>query len=131
MSAQQQDDFKQRRSDVIKTHLRNDPKMKAARRRMRRRFMMGIASYTMVLAVTLVLAKAVTMAMHDATSYRQMVAPVLHDIPETHIAYTLLMPDPLSTQIATFLRPYMNGGGHVSVMTDNSQTVPLSLHDQN
>ncbi|MGY6706083.1 hypothetical protein [Roseinatronobacter sp.] len=138
MSVEQHDDFRKRRSEIIKTHLRNDPKIRAARRRMRVRFMLGIASYTIVLLVTLVFAKGVTMAMHDARSYRLMVAPVIRDLPDTHIGYTLLMPDPITTQIATFLRPYLNAdnhahlaGGQESVVSDTSQTVPLSLNDQN
>jgi len=138
MSVEQQDDFRKRRSDVIRTHLRNDPKIRAARRRIRVRFMLGIASYTIVLLVTLIFAKGATIAMHDARSYRQIVEPVIRDLPDTHIGYTLLMPDPISTKIATFLRPYINAGtrehhagGHGSIMTDNSRTVPLSLYDQN
>lgn len=138
MSVAQHDEFRKRRSDIIKTHLRNDPKIRAARRRMRVRFMLGIASYTMVLLVTLVFAKGVTMAMHDARSYRLMVAPVIRDLPDTHIGYTLLMPDPISTQIATFLRPYLNAdsrenlaSGHGRIVTDGGRTVPLTLNDQN
>ncbi|WFE74990.1 hypothetical protein [Roseinatronobacter sp. S2] len=138
MSVEQHDDFRKRRSDVIRTHLRNDPKIRAGRRRMRVRFMLGVASYTVVLAVTLIFAKSVTMAIHDARSYRLMVAPVIRDLPDTHIGHTLLMPDPISTQISAFLRPYINAGtrehhagGHGRIVTDTRQTVPLSLQDQN
>ncbi|MBR3371961.1 MAG: hypothetical protein IKG52_15165 [Rhodobacteraceae bacterium] len=134
MSTEQQVDFRKRRSEIIKTHLRNDPRIKAARRRVRRNILFGAFSYLLVLAFTLMLAKSVTMAMNDRAAYRQMVAPVIGTLSETHIAYILLMPDPVSTQVADVLRPYINSGatdGHDVTVVENSQTVPLTLQNQN
>ncbi|MGP9788349.1 hypothetical protein [Roseinatronobacter sp. NSM] len=134
MSTEQNVDFRKRRSEIIKTHLRNDPRIKAARRRVRRNIVFGAFSYILVLAFTLLLAKSVTMAMNDPAAYRQMVAPVIGTLPETHIAYVALMPDPVSTQIASVLRPYVNSGAadnHDVTVLENSQTVPLSLQQQN
>ncbi|MDD7972396.1 hypothetical protein [Roseinatronobacter alkalisoli] len=132
MSAEQHDDFRMRRSAIIKTHLRNDPRIRAARRSMRLRVMRGAVSYTLILTATLILAKSVTMAVHDSASYRQLVAPAVANLNDTNIMYRALMPDALSAQIAGIIRPYLTAdSGAVDPETRNSQVVPLTLLSEN
>lgn len=107
MQTSQKNEFEQRRSALMKKHIESDPRLRAERRKRRLSIAFSMAGSLVTIAVVTLLIKSFLLAIHGPQGYAQMVAPVLHGQDRESLAVQLLGADPLSTEIAAFLRPML------------------------
>lgn len=107
MDMTQKEEFVRRRSALLKQHLENDPKLRAARRRQKYRFGFGVFQYVIAVAVALFLLKSFALAFYGAESYARLMAPVAAQLEPTHPLYQAVMPDPASSAFAETIRQFL------------------------
>lgn len=114
MTPDQKAAFDQRRNEVCLRHLQNDPRIRKARRERRWQQMRAVLGAVIAVAVMLVLTKSFMIAMHGPGGYAQIVAPVMPAQDSGSLIQSVLMPDPVSSEIAALLRPFLTEEGSVA-----------------
>lgn len=107
MEATQKAEFEQRRLSVVRRHMKNDPKQRAARRKRKVAIFYSFLGSLVVVALVLLLIKSFVLAVHGPRGYTQMVAPILEGQPSDAVVAQLFGPDPISDEIAAMLRPFL------------------------
>ena len=107
MTDEQRRQFAQRRQQVQRKHVENDPKIRAMRRQRRRARFGAVLGSVFAFAVAMLLIKSFVLAMHGPREFARMVAPVLEGQTADSVPSRLLGPDPVSTEIAAMLQPLL------------------------
>lgn len=107
MSLEQKEDFQKRRLKVMRRHVANDPKLRKARRKRRTSVVVSVLGSMVAVAGFLILLKSFVLAVHGPRDYAQMVAPMLESDLSGGVVARALSADPVSTEIAAFLRPML------------------------
>ena len=111
MTPEQREDFALR-ADLVKfKHLKNDPKLRRARRRFRLSIVSAVIGAFVTIAVMLMLTKSFMMALHGPDAYASMIPPSVQMRDDGTLLYQALMPDPISSGIAEMLRPLLQQSG--------------------
>lgn len=114
MTPEQKNAFEKRRHELRLRHLANDPKLRKARNKRRLSVLTAVLGAFVTIGVMLMLTKSFMVAVHGPDEYTRIVAPALsHDAPDS-LLNTILMPDPVSTEVAAILRPFLPGQGDVA-----------------
>ncbi|MCC5963848.1 MAG: hypothetical protein JJU09_12040 [Rhodobacteraceae bacterium] len=121
MTPDQKAAFDHRRNEVCLRHLRSSPEIRKARRRRRGQRVRALLGSLVAVAIMLVLTKSFMIAMHGPGAYAQIVAPALPAQEGGSLIQTMLMPDPVSSEIAALLRPFLSEEGSVAT---SISTVP-------
>lgn len=107
MTLEQKEDFQKRRNKVMRRHIANDPKLRKARRQRRRSVALSVLGSLVAVAGFMVVLKSFVLAVHGPRDYAQMVAPMVESNLAGGIVGKAFSADPISTEIAAFLRPML------------------------
>lgn len=127
MTPEQKTAFEQRRTELCLRHLANDPKLRKARIRLRLSMLTAVLGAFVTIGVMLLLTKSFMVAVHGADEYTTLIAPALTEDAPDSLLGTLLLPDPVSSELAAFLRPFLPGQGEVAgTLPPHPFTAPLN-----
>lgn len=105
MTINQKTEFEQRRLAVMRAHIKKDPKVRQIRRKRKRAVLGSVLGSLVALGVAFILIKSFILTLEGQGGYARIVAPVLDGLDEESLLMRALGPDPVSTEIAAFLRP--------------------------
>lgn len=114
MTPEQRDDFELRRDLIRHKHMKNDPKLRKARRKRRLSVVGAVMGACVTVAVMLLLSKSFLIALHGPRDYAGIMVPeAVTQVPDSPL-HVALMPDPISTGIADLMRPILVQTGAVA-----------------
>ncbi len=120
MTDEQKKQFEQRREQVRRRHIENDPKIRALRRKRTRAVIGSLVGSVFAFAVAMVLIKSFVLAVHGPRELARTVAPVLEEQAAESVMARLLGPDPVSTEIAAMLQPLLPQGTTIAATTSSA-----------
>ncbi len=123
MTPEQKTAFQKRRTELRLRHLANDPKLRKARIKRRFSVLSAVLGAFVTIGVMLMLTKSFMVAVHGPADYARIVAPALSATEDASLRNMILMPDPVSSEVAAFLRPFLPGQGVVA----GTQTPPPEI----
>ena len=120
MTPEQELDFKRRRMKVVQKHLKNDPKLRQARRARRRSLVSSALGSVVIFGVFMLLLKSFILALNGPADYAAMVSPLLEGQEEGSVMALLLSVDPLSKEIAGMIAPMLPNTTDVAATSTES-----------
>lgn len=111
MTPEQREEFAIRADLVKYKHLKNDPTLRRARRKFRLSIVSAVVGACVTIAVMLMLTKSFMMALHGPDAYARIIAPSVQTQDEGALLRQALMPDPVSSEIAEMLSPFLQQSG--------------------
>ncbi len=124
MTPDQKCEFEQRRIEVQRKHLANDPKLRAMRRKRKLSIAFSVTGSVIAVAFAMVLLKSFVLAHHGPRDYAQIVAPMLEGRADSSLAARLFGIDPVSAEIAGLLRPLLPAGSTVAASAPAAVIAP-------
>lgn len=125
MTREQCDEFEIRRDMVRLRHLKNDPKLRKARRKRRLSILSALIGACVTVGVMLVLSKSFLIALHGPTSYTSMIVPETIQRDDGSLMHQAMMPDPVTAEIAAMLRPLLTQAGMRAAVAPASPVPPV------
>jgi hypothetical protein len=124
MTNEQRSEFEQRRLNVVRQHVANDPKIRALRRKRKWKVVTSVLGSVVAVAVAMVLIKSFVLAVHGPRDFAQIMAPVLDGTTAGSVPSLLFGPDPVSSELAAILQPLLPGSTRLAVTAPEAPMTP-------
>ncbi len=107
MTPEQLCEFEQRRLEMMRKHMANDPDMRRLRRKRYLMVMKSLLTSAVVMAVVLMLIKAFIMTYEGQAGYARLIEPYVETRDDASLISTALRPDPVSAKVAGFMSSFV------------------------